>query len=322
MHDGARTLTECLEAVYRSSYVPFEVIVVDDCSTDDSVAIARRFPCRIISLDRNRGAAVAKNRGAEHAKGDILFFTDSDVLLEEHTLLLLAEDFADPQISGIVGLLSRQLEYHDFCSQYKNLWMHYTYSRLSSHAGVFYTSAAAVKRAAFLQTGGFDENYRGASVTEDTEFGQRLWTAGFTVRVDKRLTVRHMKHYSFGDLMRTDFWRSHGLAKTVLRNRCGRASQKLCCSVPWCCIVGLPFSFLVVLCALLALTGNSSLFLTSAFVSYGVLVALNGHFLGFLRKTNGWTFFGQSCGFLLLDMLAAGLGVVFAVAHFAAGERY
>lgn len=256
------------------------------------------------------------------AEGDVLFFTDADVLLEDNALSLVAEGLANSDVSGIVGLLSRQLAYDNFSSQYKNLWMHYTYYRLPTYVGVFYTSAAAIKREVFMQTGGFDENYRGASVTEDTEFGQRLLTAGYKIRVDKRLTVTHLKHYSLGDLVRTDFWRSNGLAKTVLRNKFAGSAQRCYTSVPWYCLLGLPLAYIAVLSGLVALAGKSLPLLAAAVVSYGIMVALHAHFLDFLRKARGLCFLGQSCGFLLIDMLVAGLGVMYAVAHFAIGKRY
>jgi len=322
VRNGARTLDQCLDAVYRSRRQPHEVIVVDDCSADDSIAVAERFPCRILRLEQNQGAAAAKNRGAETASGDVLFFTDADVLVEEDTLSLVAEGLADSSVAGIVGLLSQQLPHSDFSSQYKNLWMHYTYARLPAYVGVFYTSAAAVRRDVFLQAGGFDENYRGSSVTEDTEFGQRLLTAGHRIRAEKRLTVKHLKHYSFRDLLRTDFLRSNGLAATVLRNRFAHRTQRCFTSVPWYCLLGLPIAYLAVSSGLIALTGKNLSFVAVALACYGILVVLHAPFLDFLRKTRGLCFCGQSCGFLLIDMLVAGVGVMYAVIQFAVGKRY
>ena len=49
-------------------------------------------------------------------------------------------------MTGVVGLLDTRLRYQDFASQYKNLWMHFTYLRLPRQVGVFYTSAAAARR--------------------------------------------------------------------------------------------------------------------------------------------------------------------------------
>ncbi|MBI1864641.1 MAG: glycosyltransferase family 2 protein [Nitrospirae bacterium] len=93
--NGSATIGKCLEAAFSSRSDPFEVIVVDDGSEDRSVEIIKRFPCRLIRLERHAGAAKARNVGAREAKGDILFFTDADCLLQEDTLSAAARAFAE-----------------------------------------------------------------------------------------------------------------------------------------------------------------------------------------------------------------------------------
>jgi glycosyltransferase involved in cell wall biosynthesis len=322
VYNEQENLGKCLEAVYRSKYPPCEVIVVDDCSTDNSLAVAGRFPCRVVKLEEKHGAAKAKNCGAEKVRGDVIFFTDADILLDGDTLSLVVEDFADPQISGVVGLLGKEVRYNNFCSEYKNLWMHYTYIRLPPYIGIFYTSVAAIRRSVFQEHRGFNENYQGASITEDAEFGQRLLTAGHKIYLDKRLTVKHLKHYSLIELIKTDFWRSYGLTKTMLRNKFGRARQKSFTSVPWFFILGVFISSLTMFLLLLSIIGRDYRFLIAALIGCATTVLLNIPFLNFLRKTRGWSFLGKSCGFLLVDTLVVVLGVLFAVASFIVGKRF
>jgi glycosyltransferase involved in cell wall biosynthesis len=337
VYNEQENLGKCLEAVYQSKYPPCEVIVVDDCSTDDSLAVAERFPCRVIKLQEKHGAARAKNRGAEEAKGDIIFFTDADVLLEGDTLSLMVENFADPQISGVVGLLGEDARYSNFCSDYKNLWMHYTYARLSANTGAFYTSAAAIRRDVFKKSGGFDENYRGASVTEDAEFGQRLLTAGHKIYLDKRMTVRHLKRYYLIELIKTDFWRSYGLTMTRLRNKLGRIygrggsqTARTFTTVPWFFILSVLVSFLTMLSLLLfSITGFQPVktrpgwpCYVAALIGCITILLLNFPFLDFLRKERGWSFLGKSCGFLLVDTLVVVFGMLFAGVSFIAGKKF
>jgi len=80
---------ECLEAITRQTYRNFEVIVVDDCSSDGTVAWLRSHPehssVRIHTQERNGGASVARNTGIRLSKGDLITFIDSDDTLEpEH----------------------------------------------------------------------------------------------------------------------------------------------------------------------------------------------------------------------------------------------
>ncbi len=322
VYNEQENLGKCLEAIYQSKNPPSEVIVVDDCSTDNSLVVAGQFPCRVVKLSRKHGAARAKNCGAEKVRGDVIFFTDADIMLEGDTLSLVAEDFADPRISGVVGLLDKEVRYSNFCSEYKNLWMHYTYARLPAYTGAFYTSAAAIRRNVFKESGGFNENYQGASVTEDAEFGQRLLTAGHKIYLDKRVTVRHLRHYSLIELIKTDFWRSYGLTMTMLRNKLGRIRQKSFTTVPWFFVLSVLVSFLTMLLLLLSIIVREHHFLTAALVGCIIILLLNAPFLDFLRKIRGWSFLGKSCGFLLIDTSVVVLGMLFAAAGFIAGRRF
>lgn len=75
------TICYCLESVLRQTVSPFEIIVVDDCSTDNTVDIVKSFSdprIRCITLDENSGAQVARNRGIKEAQGEWIAFLDSD----------------------------------------------------------------------------------------------------------------------------------------------------------------------------------------------------------------------------------------------------
>ena len=104
-YNYARTLSACIEAVQRQTYPAIEIIVADDASTDDSVAIARRMNVTVLEGRVNKGVSSARNRGADHANGDVLFFVDSDVALEADAVekavdILLRE----PGLGAVCGM--------------------------------------------------------------------------------------------------------------------------------------------------------------------------------------------------------------------------
>lgn len=319
-YNGAATLRQCLEAVFRSDYADYEVIVVDDCSTDATPQIAAQFPCRVICHERNLGAAVAKNTGAGAALGDIVFFIDSDVLIRPDTLALVAEDLQDPSVHAVVGLLDKAMPYPEFASQFKNLWMHYTYARLPEFVGVFYTSAAAARKSVFQALGGFDPHYTGPSVTEDIELGMRLLSAGYRVRLDKRLQVVHLKRYTLRGLILTDIARSAGLTKTLIRNKLERTGRKYYASVPWFFQLSVPVS--AVLLVTLALVPVWPAAGAAAGGALAAIWALNAPFLAFLGRTRGGRFFFQSAAFLPVNLWVSGIGVLKGILDFIRGRRY
>jgi GT2 family glycosyltransferase len=334
VHNAARTFSECLQAIRGSDYAhQYEVIAVDDASTDSSAQLAARYGCRVIRLPDNVGAARAKNVGANEAKGDVLLFTDGDILLQPDTLGLIAESLQDPAVAGVVGLLGTKLKYDDFASNFKNLWMHYTYRRIAASqaaergVGLFFTSIAAIRKDVFDQLGGFDTNYEGASVTEDIEFGQRLLSAGCKVRLDGRLTVEHLKHYSLTGLLRTDMERAFGLTKTWLRKRLAPRQQvtrqKYYASVPWFFIVGVPLAWLLPPLVVIWLLMRQPLWAcAAAALSYAAILLVNAPFLRDLFRVRGWLFGLQSCLFLPVDLWVSGLGAFWAMVDYLRGQRY
>jgi len=331
-YNAEGTLDECLRAIGRSDYADHEVIVVDDASTDASGDIARRHGCRIVSMKENVGAAMAKNAGARNARGDTVLFTDADVLLRPNTLRIVAEILDDATAVAVVGLLGTELRYQNFASQFKNLWMHFTYARLAASTdveqgvGLFYTSIAAIRRDVFLRMQGFDSNYRGASVTEDIEFGQRLLSAGLKVRLDRRLVVEHLKYYSLRGLLGTDLKRAFGLTKTWLRKVLEpdqRAqSQKYYASVPWYFVLGVPLAWLLPVLIFLGLWTGRPVWWLLALADYGALLLANVPFLNALWKARGLLFLLQGSLFLPADLWVSGLGVLWATIDYMRGERY
>jgi glycosyltransferase involved in cell wall biosynthesis len=315
--NGAKTLAACLESLRASSLPPSEIIVVDDASSDDSAEIARRFGCRVIHCDENIGAARAKNRGAQAATGDVLFFTDDDVVVASDALARLAENFTDARVAGVVGLLDKRIPFDDFASNFKNLWMRFTYARVPREGiGLFYTSIAAMRREIFLGLAGFDEHYRDASITEDTEFGQRAWSAGHLIRLDERIVGAHHKRYTLREVLQTDFLRARGLMLMRLR----KWGRNFYTSVPTFYQLAVPTIFAAIGFLFLALW--QPLFLTaSAFLLFAFYFLLSP-WLAFLARERGSGFGILAALFVPLDVIAVGIGMAMAMMEFARGRKY
>jgi glycosyltransferase involved in cell wall biosynthesis len=103
-YNGAPTLKTCLQSLVRLNYPDYEVILVDDGSTDDSAALAALFPeVRYLKQETNRGLGVARNTGIAAATGEIIAFTDSDCRADEDWLYYLVGDLLNSRFAGIGG---------------------------------------------------------------------------------------------------------------------------------------------------------------------------------------------------------------------------
>lgn len=102
-YNGASTLEECLESLEKLDYPDYEVILVDDGSTDNTREIAARHPSVRYIHQENKGLSVARNVGAELSTGTIVAYTDSDCVADPHWLLYLAQAMQDLSIDAVGG---------------------------------------------------------------------------------------------------------------------------------------------------------------------------------------------------------------------------
>jgi len=105
-HNRKALLRRCLTAVTHQNYAQYEVIVVDDGSTDGTGDMVRQeFPqVRYIRQDPNQGPAAARNRGIEAATGEIVAFTDDDCIVPTDWLTALVQGFRRrPEVAGVGG---------------------------------------------------------------------------------------------------------------------------------------------------------------------------------------------------------------------------
>ncbi len=102
-HNGSRTIGECCAGLKRLKYPDYEVIVVDDGSTDGTAAIASRYGYRVISTP-NRGLSHARNTGLEAASGEIIAYIDDDAYPDPHWLAYLVSTFLHTKGRDFAGV--------------------------------------------------------------------------------------------------------------------------------------------------------------------------------------------------------------------------
>src|SRR5438552_306289 len=214
-YNGARTIGDCLDGLARLDYPDYEVIVVDDGSTDRAAVIARRYPVVVIQT-HNQGLALARNVGLKEATGEIVAYIDDDARPDPQWLRYLAATFMSTAHAGVGGpniappgdgpiaecvarapggpvhvlLNDREAEHIPGCNM-------------------------AFRKSSLEAIGGFDPQFRTAG--DDVDVCWRLLARGWTLCFHLAALVRHHRRNS----LRT-YWRQQigfGRAEAMLERK-------------------------------------------------------------------------------------------------------
>ncbi len=209
----------CLASVFAHCRTDdFEIIVVDNNSHDGSVeTLKKRFGDRIkiIANDDNRGFGAANNQGAKIARGDFLFFLNSDTTIKDDILNPLKEFFHKNREAGIVApklLLADGSEQPFACGKFPRLWESIIGKLVSageneasgydSFATDWVSGAALViRRRIFERIGGFDENF--FMYFEDMDLCRQTKGGGYGIYVYPAAAVNHLVGRSSSGLKMT-----------------------------------------------------------------------------------------------------------------------
>lgn len=198
-HNEAGSLAACIAAIREAAATigtPFEIIVVNDASTDDTAAIAERHGAKVLHVT-HRHIAATRNSGARAAQGDVLFFIDADTLINSRYLKSALTALENGRVGGGgVPAFDKPLPLWARLG-YPFFWAAIKVLRQPGGSSLFCT------RQAYLATGGFDETYYAA---EDALFVSALKKQGrFALAATVLTSGRKARTYSCWYFIRTLF---------------------------------------------------------------------------------------------------------------------
>jgi len=310
--NGAATLEACLHALRRSYYGNFEVVVANDHSTDQSVEIARRHDCTIVEIEKECGANSARNYGARFARGEILVFLDADIIVTRETLLGIVETLAGDGVDAVVGIYTAKHRHESLVSQYKNLWIRYSYIKSSPAIDWLFGSISGIRRDAFERLGGFNADLLARDGHDDVELGKRFARAHLSIALDMDIEVEHLKRYTFTSFLVNEFHRSSGFSELAVRyGEAARAFRKGFVNVYPAFVVSTVVAPAVLLATIAAVVGLLPTWV--AFAAVGVYLAVNIRFLNYLEQVRGLFAMVAMIPFLFIDHLVCLFGSVVGV---------
>ena len=325
-HGRPEQVIDCLQALAGSTHQSFEVILVDDGSTEAAEEPADPR-IDLVRIDTRSGPAVARNVGARRARGDLLVFIDSDVTVLPTTLEQIQARFdGDPSIDAVQAVYLHELDGANVPSRFFEDFQEYKNHGLPSPwVKTLRSGSVGIRRATFEKLGGFDEGFTRPS-QEDVELGHRLSQAGHRIFFDREIRVRHHRVFSSAwQFLRRDFRMFKDYAKLRLRLLTGSRTGGTSTGGPtmamsraiqgWPLLVSLLMVSVVWASVLFVPLGMPRAFTLAALGGYLGFIASNVGFLVFLKRSGrSWTDLAGEGVLLFLRnsvlLLAGACGVV------------
>jgi len=311
-YNPGEDLERCLEALAESTYDQFDVLVVDDGSTESIEPLVERFGYRYLRIDGPSGPARARNLGVQQAKSEFVVFIDADVCVHPDTIERFAQSFAEEEdLAAVIGSYDDSPSDPSFLSQYRNMFHHYTHCQSAGQIATFWSGCGAMRRDVFVEYGGFDEQRYRRPAIEDIELGTWIAADGGKIMLDPNIQCKHLKNWSFSNMVKTDIFQ-RGIPWIDLMLRSAKAVKTLNVTGSQRLSVGLIFGA----CALVvvgiwwrwALIGSAAAAIT--------VTVLNIDLYRFFAMQRGLLFAAKSLLFHWLYFICCGLSVIIGTLRF------
>lgn len=214
-YNGARTIRQCLTHLMRLDYPNYEVIVVNDGSTDATGEIAAAFPVRVITTE-NHGLSSARNTGMKEAGGELIAYIDDDAWPDPHWLTFLVDRFDKHDHAGVGG---PNIPPED------DTWIAHCVANapggpihvlLSDDVAEHIPGCnMAFRKRCLEEIGGFDTAFRVAG--DDVDLCWRLQQRGWTIGFHPAAMVWHRRRGSVGAYWRQQ--KGYGRAEALLERK-------------------------------------------------------------------------------------------------------
>lgn len=230
-YNEAKVICETVKSVLRSNYEGFEVIVIDDGSTDNSyelVSSSFRDDARVTCFTKeNGGKSRALNLGLEHAKGSIFIAIDADTIFDKDAIRLMVRYFADPQVAAVsgnvkVGNRGKIVTEWQHCEYVTGFNLERrAYSELNCIT-VVPGAIGAWRKDAALAEGGFKTD----TLAEDTDMTLTLLEKGYRIAFEENARAYTETPETFRSLLKQRFRWTYGTLQCLWKHRHDLFSKK------------------------------------------------------------------------------------------------
>ncbi len=155
VYNEEKDIGKALESLKQQIHKDFEIIIVDDGSTDNTLEIVRQFKARILNQN-HQGPGLARNLGAKEAKGEILIFVDADMIFDKNYIKNLISPILKDKAGKIIGTTHDYEIATNIDNKWSALWGEI---RVSKEQAKEVKIFRAIRKDKFIELGGFDQKY-------------------------------------------------------------------------------------------------------------------------------------------------------------------
>jgi len=237
-YNGKQHLREYFDSVFKQTLLPDEVIMLDNASTDDSVAyVQKNFPkVRVIKNPTNDGTALGSNIAFMESNGDLVIFQSNDLLLDKNCVKYLVDTISQNARIGIVT--SILLQYSRYKKDKKLIvdnaggvmdvyglgmqkYPEADYQSLQEveEVSFSYGGSFIIRREIFLSVRGYDGKY--FTLNDDIDLSWRVKLLGYNIVFCKNSFVFHKVSATLGTLFNRSikrYWSERNAMRTLLKN--------------------------------------------------------------------------------------------------------
>jgi len=201
-YNEEKALPKCLDAITHQTFPreKYEIVVVDNNSTDKTAEIARSYGARVIKEEK-QGNTFAVAKGLKSAQGEIIASTDSDTIVYRNWLEVIYKVFQDKRVVGATGnafIHSKNSLFNSFAGKFYKYFLKFNFLIGKAHFSGF---NFAVRKSVFDQIGGINEKF---IMSPDIDLGLRMNKKGKVVLVNDMNVVTSFRRWSNNPL--DAFW--------------------------------------------------------------------------------------------------------------------
>ena len=312
VRNGGPRFTMALQALALSDLPrhQWELVIVDDGSTDETAAVAAQYADKLLRIRPDaRGPGYARNRGFELTLGECVAFINADVMVATDTLrtaiMILTQN---PTFGAIYGSCDVSPQSTGFLSEYRSLVQRYYHEKNADDACTFCSACGVMRSSVFERAGGYDEWHFSRRQLEDLELGQRIRGLGERIVARSELHATHLRKWTLRRMITTEIldravpW-MRLVKRELLRDpsdaRSRRGAKNFKMALSWVAVVT----------GALALMQHSRVLWSVAAGCVLGLVVSNGKQLAYVQRQRGLGFAVLSVPVDVLYYVIAGMGM-------------